>query len=162
MVVSGTLVSAHKVLIDNGPRFRKRLLFCKSQDVIRLCSQKSRAWIYVRLPTGSVLHGAQSVSSILNITRFGHGFVLRRHLVLQLPKIYAAKTVQRKGEVDASDRGEQGQTVARPWPRNRTAWEQANEMRRRAGDPGVFSCSFSRRRSRCGSGAKRTRSKQRR
>ena len=60
------------MLIDNCPRFRKRLLFCKSQDVIRLCSQKSRAWIYVHPPTGRVLDGVQGVSSILNCARFGH------------------------------------------------------------------------------------------
>jgi len=74
-VDEAALVSTQKVVIDNCPRFRKHLLFCESRDVIRLCSQESRTWIYVRLPTRSALHGAQRVSSILNIIRFGHGRV---------------------------------------------------------------------------------------
>jgi hypothetical protein len=72
----GNVVSARQMVIDNCPCFREPLLLCKSQDVIRLCSQKSRAWIYVHPPTGRVLDGVQGVSSILNIicVRFGHGF----------------------------------------------------------------------------------------
>src|SRR5262249_15841681 len=46
------LASTQKVVIDNCPCFRKRLLLCRSQDVIRLCSQQWRARIYVHPPTG--------------------------------------------------------------------------------------------------------------
>jgi hypothetical protein len=61
------LVSAQKVVIDNGPCFRKRLLLRRSQDVIRLRSQESRAWRYMHPPTGPLLDGVQAVSSILNM-----------------------------------------------------------------------------------------------
>src|SRR5262249_51053638 len=56
------LASTQKVVIDNCPCLRKRLLLGRSQDVIRLCSQKSRAWIYVHPPTRSVLDGVQGGS----------------------------------------------------------------------------------------------------
>jgi len=71
--------STQKVVIDNCPCFRERLLLCRSQDVTRPCSQKStRAWIYLYPPTRSVPDGGQGVSSILNMicARFGHGIIL--------------------------------------------------------------------------------------
>ena len=61
------LISTHKVMIDNGPCFRKRLLLCGSRDAIRLCSQQPRARRDMHAPTWSILDGVQAVSSVLKM-----------------------------------------------------------------------------------------------